>query len=74
MLEQFFKKIITNTETKPQYTTSEFWLLVGATVNTIIQGPQNTEALVLNVIARIYAISRGLAKSGSNPTPGGPSA
>jgi hypothetical protein len=74
MLETFLKKVMTNTETKPFYTTSEFWVVVGAAINTVITGPQNTESLVLNAIAGIYAVSRGLAKSGSNPTPGGPSA
>lgn len=69
MIERFFKRLFSNTETKPFYVTSEFWAIVGTSINTVLTGPQDNTSLVLSAIAGIYAISRGFAKSGSKPTP-----
>lgn len=68
MLETFLKKLTTNSETKPFYVTSEFWVLVAAGVQTVINGPHDTQSMVLNGIAAVYAVSRGFAKSGVKPS------
>lgn len=72
MLERLGKKITTNTETKPFYTTSEFYVLIGAGIQTVLNGPHDTKSLIIDGIAAVYAVSRGFAKSGSKPAPPAP--
>jgi hypothetical protein len=53
-------------ETKPFYLTSEFYLLVIAAINTIvISNPTDKKTLITDIMAGIYAVARGIAKSGS---------
>lgn len=61
------KKVL---ETKPFYLSSEFYVLIGAGIQTVINGAHDPKSLILNGIAAIYAISRGLAKSGVSHTTG----
>jgi hypothetical protein len=62
-------------ETKPFYLTSEFWGTVGlvaASVAGLIPGGHQITAAVIAVSTAAYALSRGLAKSGSSPVVGVP--
>jgi hypothetical protein len=53
-------------ETKPFYLTSEFYLLVIAAINTIvISNPTDKKTLITDIMAGVYAVARGIAKSGS---------
>ena len=71
MLEMFLKKLTANSETKPFYTTSEFWVTAGAVV-TAAAGwipSANTElrTAIIGVAAGAYALARGMAKAGVKP-------
>lgn len=55
------------TPAKPGYRTTEFWVLVAATIGEITAAaagviPGKTAALFLTISAVAYKISRGLAK------------
>lgn len=68
MLQEFFEKLFSNTETKPFWQTSEFYVLVAAGVFTVINGANDTLTQLLDALAAVYGGSRGLAKAGSQPT------
>lgn len=57
-------------ETKKFYLTSEFWVSVGAVVASLsgaLPIPDKYEGAIAAIVAAAYAISRGLAKSGTAP-------
>ena len=58
-------------ETKPFYATSEFWGLVALSIANLL-GAFNVsgkwQGILQTAITGLYAISRGLAKSGVTPT------
>lgn len=72
MLELFLSKLTKNSETKPFYATSEFWVFVGAEVTTFAGWlPTNNSELkviVASVAAAAYKLSRGFAKAGVKPS------
>lgn len=72
MLELFVKKLAKNSETKPFYVTSEFWVFVGAEVTTFAgwlpTHNGEVKTIVASVAAAAYKLSRGLAKSGVKPS------
>lgn len=54
-------------ESKKGYKTTEFWLAVGISVLTVLDGiplPEKYEGVVVAALGAIYAISRGVAKKG----------
>lgn len=71
MLELFVKKLTGNSETKPFYVTSEFWVFIGAEVTTLAgwlpTGNAEVRTIIAGVAAGAYKLSRGLAKSGVKP-------
>jgi len=57
---------------KPGYKTTEFWAAVAVSLGTIIASisqvlPPKYAAIASTVVAALYAISRGWAKSGVPP-------
>lgn len=73
MLEQLLEKLTKNSETKPFYATSEFYVFVGAEVTALagwlpVHNPE-VRTWVAAIGAAAYKLSRGLAKSGVKPTP-----
>lgn len=72
MLELFMKRLGGNSETKPFYYTSEFWVFVGAEVTTFAGWLPTSNAEVKTIVAAAaagaYKLSRGLAKAGVKPS------
>lgn len=72
MLELFVKKLTKNSETKPFYVTSEFWVFVGAEVTAFAgwlpTGSANVRTLIAGAAAAAYKLSRGLSKAGVKPS------
>jgi hypothetical protein len=72
MIESFLQKLTSNSETKPFYTTSEFWVWVGTTtaLATEVVPTHNTQlkATLIAASAWAYKIARGLAKAGVKPS------
>ena len=61
-------------ETKKFYLTSEFWVAVAAVAGSltgVLPIPPEYEGVVAAVVTAAYAISRGLAKAGVDPTNAG---
>lgn len=65
MVQEFFEKLLGNSETKPFWQTSEFYIIIGAGIYTAIGNPNETFTQLLDALAAAYAASRGLAKAGS---------
>lgn len=65
MVQEFFEKLLGNSETKPFWQTSEFYVLVAAGVYTVIGNPNETLTQLLDGLAAAYAGGRGLAKAGT---------
>lgn len=65
MLQNFLEKLTSNSETKPFWQSSEFYILVGAAVFTIVEGPSDSLTQLIDALSGTYSVSRGLAKSGS---------
>ena len=54
-------------ETKTGYKTTEFWIALGVSLLTVLDGiplPEKYEAIVVGAITAVYIISRGVAKQG----------
>lgn len=72
MIEEWVKKLTKNSETKPFYVTSEFWVFVGAEVTTLANwlptGNATVRTIVAGAAAAAYKLSRGLAKAGVKPS------
>lgn len=72
MIEEWVKKLTKNSETKPFYVTSEFWVFVGAEVTTLANWLPTSNATVRTIVAgaaaAAYKLSRGLAKAGVKPS------
>lgn len=73
MLELLLKRLTKNSETKPFYVTSEFWVFVGAEITTFAgwlpTSNSELKTIVAAAAAGAYKLSRGLAKAGVKPTP-----
>jgi hypothetical protein len=73
VLQEFVSSLFKNSETKPFFTTSEFWVFVGAEVtalaNWLPTGNTTVRTGVALVAAAAYKLSRGLAKAGVKPEP-----
>lgn len=71
MLEKFIRELMTNTETKAFWKTSEFWVFVGVQVTTlgnlVPTGNATVRTIIAGAAAAAYALSRGLAKAGVKP-------
>jgi hypothetical protein len=72
MLELLLKRLTKNSETKPFYVTSEFWVFVGAEVTTLAgwlptHNPE-LRTILAGAAAGAYKLSRGLAKAGVKPS------
>ncbi|MBA3240076.1 MAG: hypothetical protein H0T60_02525 [Acidobacteria bacterium] len=55
-------------ESKKGWRTTEFWLVVGVSVLTVLNGiplPEKYEGAVVAALGGLYALSRGLAKQGT---------
>jgi hypothetical protein len=72
MMVELFQKLGSNTETKPFYTTSEFWVFVGAEVTTLAGWLPTSNAELKSILAvgaaAAYKLARGLAKAGVKPS------
>ena len=66
-MKEFLEKLTSNSETKPFWQTSEFYILIGAGIFTVANGPNETLTQLIDALVGVYAGSRGLAKSGSKP-------
>lgn len=66
MVQEFFEKLLGNTETKPFWQSSEFYVILGAAVYTLIGNPNETLTQLIDGLAATYGASRGLAKAGSS--------
>jgi len=56
---------------KPGYKTTEFWVVILAALAAGLEGltgilPAQTATIVAAIVAGLYAVSRGLTKSGSS--------
>lgn len=54
-------------ETRKGWKTTEFWIVLGTSVLTVLNGiplPEKYEGVVVAALAAIYALSRGIAKKG----------
>lgn len=72
MLELFLSKLTSNSETKPFYSTSEFWVFVGAEVTgaagLLPTGNPEIRTAVMAGAAFAYKLARGLSKAGVKPS------
>ncbi|HEX5615686.1 MAG TPA: hypothetical protein VFZ83_11090 [Acidimicrobiia bacterium] len=67
--------MITTTEARRAFTTTEFWLTIAAVIAMIVTGYANDDGLRVDTawmlsagVIAAYLISRGIAKAGSSDT------
>ena len=67
--------VVTSNETRPGVMTTEFWVMLAATVGLVVAGYWDEAALRVNLAYSLaagivfgYILSRGIAKAGSTKT------
>ena len=51
-------------ESKAGYKTTEFWAAVAAVISDVATDMSSKDKVLVSVLAAVYALARGLAKSG----------